>query len=97
MDWEGKESIAISFHDITHLKAIDEYKNKLLASVSHNLRTPLHSVIANLEIALKNIISKSEKKLIKIAKYSAFILLNSVNDLLDYAQFNSNALKISKK
>jgi signal transduction histidine kinase len=86
-----------SVMQLTTIKLLNEYKDHLLATVSHNLRTPLNGVIANLEIAYQNETCKDNKNVIKYAKVASFLLLNAINDLLDYSQIGLGKLRILKK
>ena len=45
--------------DKTEEKAINEYKTRSIESISHNLRNPLHGIIALLESSIQLIVSKS--------------------------------------
>jgi len=64
-----------------------QYKDKLLASISHNLRTPLNGSLTFLQGAINdNKVDISVKeKLIAPAIRSGTLLLNLINDILDYS------------
>ncbi len=49
-------------HRIEYLKKRDKYKDNMLATVSHDLRTPLNGIIGMLESVLEIISEKSIKK-----------------------------------
>ncbi|EDK32072.2 two-component sensor protein histidine kinase (dhkk, dhkj) (macronuclear) [Tetrahymena thermophila SB210] len=80
---------------------IFEYKNRMLASISHELRTPLNCSIQMLNLLIKNF--EEEKfdtqeiieMLIKPALNSNYILLNIINDILDYAQINTGDFQLT--
>ncbi|KAL4512445.1 hypothetical protein ABPG72_005447 [Tetrahymena utriculariae] len=99
--------ILIEFYDNTALlrnisqNDIFEYKNRMLASISHELRTPLNCSIQMLNLVIK---SFEEEKvdtqeiiemLIKPALNSNYILLNIINDILDYAQINTGDFQLT--
>ena len=96
-EWEGIESNAFYLHDIGHFKDIDEYKNKMLENISHNLRTPLTTHSGNLEITYEFEENKKKLHLIKISKIATFFLLHAVNDLLDYSQIRIEKFSCIKK
>ena len=70
--WEGVESFAFYLIDIEYYKNLDEYKNKMPANVSHNLRTPLTTVSGNLEIVYKQEERKENRSLLKVGKSRSF-------------------------
>ena len=81
----------------TELNTINEHKNKLLSHVAHEFRTPLNSIIGNLEI-LQDLIefpSELKEKHLIPALFSSTLLLNYVNDILDFAQMRSQKLKMN--
>ena len=56
----------------------------LTASVSHDMRTPLNSMIGLLNVIDDYVKEENGKKFLNIIKSSSKILLFLVNDLLDY-------------
>ena len=87
------------FELIVSLTENNEYKSKLLSSFSHELRTPLNGAMP----LLKNLHddenfkrSDSEKHYqLSIAINSLTILQMVLNDIVDYAQINSNQLQLN--
>ena len=63
------------------------YKNRILCSLSHELKTPLNLSISLLEYLLQNKLASEEvlQSLILPSVNSNKLLLNVVNDCLDYA------------
>jgi K+-sensing histidine kinase KdpD len=57
----------ILLEDITLFKQLDDYKDKLLATVSHDLRSPLQGSLAMMESALSSNDMEKMKKYIKNA------------------------------
>lgn len=71
--WEEKSSIMITLENISEqvlndrLKEIDKYKDNLLASVTHDLKTPLNCMMSFCKSALDSNNIVEIKKYIKIA------------------------------
>ena len=79
------------------LNTINEHKNKILAHVAHEFRTPLNSIIGNLELVqdLKEIPSQIKEDYLQPALFSSTLLLNYINDILDFSQMRSEKLKMN--
>lgn len=98
--WENQKAFLIILSDISaiklceKLKEIDLYKDQLLASVSHDLRTPLNGVVGILEILMENIKDAQMRKYLKIAVRCTNLLLFMVNDILDFSQINNGKLRL---
>lgn len=82
---------------INELNAINEHKTKILSHVAHEFRTPLNSIIGNLELMQEMIEIPLEIKdnYLKPGLFSSTLLLNYVNDILDFSQMRSNKLKMN--
>lgn len=72
---------------IATLERNDKYKSMVLATVSHEFRTPLNSALAMVTFAIEheNIPSKVSEDFLKPAISSLKMLLGLVNDILDYS------------
>ncbi|KRX07664.1 Signal transduction histidine kinase, homodimeric domain [Pseudocohnilembus persalinus] len=92
------------------MKELNETKNRLLANVSHDLRTPLNSIINNIKMAELEIKSnyfhmfqseKSKSCLEQIQKYHTMINSNSqmllllVHDILDHTRSQHKQIQIN--
>lgn len=103
LNWNNEEAILIFFNDITSklhekkLKEINNYKDMLLACLSHDLRTPLNSTLGHLEILKEKLQTKENLEYLSIAYKSSQILLFMINDILDFSQITFKKLKINKE
>jgi len=74
---------------VKKLENQNEYKMRMLASVSHELRTPLNCSISMLQIMRESLQLLGEVNMVKEnldpALYSSKLLLNLINDILDFA------------
>ena len=99
--WKNENVILVLFNDRTSffsvqkLKEINEYKDMLLATVSHDLRTPLNTIMGMHELILEQINEKAIRKLITTAQKSAKILLFIINDILDFSQISNGSLRLN--
>jgi signal transduction histidine kinase len=58
----------------------------MIASTSHDMRTPLNTIINMHELIEQNTENEHVLKWVKISKNTTFLLSSLVNDTLDYFQ-----------
>ena len=81
------------------LQQINEERTKFIATVSHELKTPLTSIIAFTDILSRNQGGpKKDRNMeqLEIVKKSGGHLLTLINDLLDYSRLESGDVKIDR-
>ena len=82
------------------LLQIDEERTKFLSTVSHELKTPLTSIIAFTDILSRNQAGEKKDRNMKqldIVKNNGNHLLTLINDLLDYSKLESGDVKLDKQ
>ena len=99
--WENKPCLLVLLADNTNLRKVielqnlDEYKNRLLATVSHDLRTPLNGLIGIFEVVIPQISEQEIKKNLTIGLRSANLLLYMINDILDFSQIIHKKIRLN--
>lgn len=86
-------------NDITDRKSIEKMKDEFISVISHELRTPMSSILGGLELLANNMVkpeSEKGKKIINIALNSSIRMVNIVNDILDLAHLESGKMQLSK-
>ena len=78
-----------------YLRTSENSRVTVLASVSHELRTPLNCIITMLDMVEKFLSNDLRENYIHPATSSARLLLNLVNDILDFSQSRARALRLS--
>jgi len=104
LTWDAKNAIALIFNDATEhcqnltLKVADINKNKMLAMISHELKTPLNGILGVVNILKREITESHLLHYLSICKSSGELLLNLVNSILDlqYIRDNKFTLKLTK-
>lgn len=82
--------------NLKKLSAESNMKSELLRTVSHELRSPLNSIMSMISsVSGFNQTSKNSEAL-KIASYTCSYLLYLINDLIDYSQIKAGCLRVSK-
>ncbi len=69
-------------------------KSELLASSSHDLRTPMNSIIGFAEILMDTGLDEEQKEYVKTIRQAAQGLLSLINDILDYSRIEAGKLNI---
>lgn len=82
---------------IANEKKVENNKNELITNISHDLKTPLTSIIGYLELLNSTEISEREKdEYIQIAYNKSLRLKELVNELFEYTKLASNELILKK-
>ena len=79
------------------LKKLDQLKSDFIASVSHDIRTPLNSVQESIALILDGIVNTGEEKgknVLEIAKRSISRLTVMINDLLDFSKLEAGKMRV---
>jgi two-component system sensor histidine kinase/response regulator len=69
-------------------------KSEFLANMSHEIRTPINGIIGMLEILQKTNLSVPQQEYLTKASYSADLLQNLINDILDISKIESGKLEL---
>ncbi len=96
LDAEGRVKYFVSTQrDITERKKIERMKSEAIASVSHEMRSPLTSIYGMLDIlGHKGRTSVADRRLLENARLSCERLIRLVNTLLDAEKLTGNAVDL---
>lgn len=81
--------------ELERLRRIDEMKSRFVASVSHELKTPLTSIKAYTEAVMDMATAEPMKKFLRVIDEEADRLLHLINDLLSTATIQSGELRLT--
>lgn len=101
INWKSKKAVLISFSDISstkkiiNLTEINRNKDIVLATVSHDLRSPLNNILGIFTILDERINEEASKKCITSGIQSGKILSFMINDILDFSRIKMNKLKLN--
>jgi PAS domain S-box-containing protein len=70
------------------------YKSLFLASMSHETRNPLNSILGMIDLLKETNLSDNQRESIEILEFSAGKLHKLLNDMLDLSRIESNKVKI---
>ncbi len=85
-------------HDITARKELERLKQKFMAMISHDLRTPLSTIVNYLEMLDTGLFGELNERgdhLLKIAQSNLHRMLCLINDLLDLEKAEFGGLKLN--
>jgi len=72
-------------------------KSRLLANVSHDIRTPLHGIIGIFNLLKQGTGEQQERKLVENGLHAANFLLSLLNTLLDLSRIEARQLVLEKR
>lgn len=86
-----------ALHDaIDAAERANEAKSKFLASMSHEVRTPINAVLGAIDLLEDSHMEAFQKKYIQLAQNSGQSLLSIVNNILDFSKIDSGAMEITE-
>ncbi len=92
--------VAVILENVTRMLLLDDVKSNLIATVSHELKTPLTSVRMALYLLLEKSVGDLNDKqmdLVATAREDADRLLKTLNDLLDLAKLEQGPTQLQMK
>ncbi|MDF9827797.1 NtrC-family two-component system sensor histidine kinase KinB [Ereboglobus sp. PH5-10] len=96
----GREGgAAILLQDVTKFRLLDDAKNNLVGTVSHELKTPLTSLRMAVYLLLEQntgALTPAQRDLLETARDDADRLLRILNDILDLARIESGTAALSR-
>jgi signal transduction histidine kinase len=92
--------VAVVLYDVTRFRLLDAAKSNLVATVSHELKTPLTGVRMALHMVLDNqfgTLSARQEELMETAREDAERLLRILNNLLDLASLDERGAELRRE
>lgn len=96
----GVVGAAVVLQDVTRLKRFDELKNDLVATVAHEVRTPLTSLRMAIHLAAEGVagpLTAKQAELLRGAREDCERLQGIVDDLLDLSRIQSGQLALEPR
>jgi signal transduction histidine kinase/CheY-like chemotaxis protein len=97
----GEEYVLSAFIDITPIEKERKYeaasntaKSDFLAKMSHEIRTPMNGIFGMAEALERESVNEIQKEYIQIIRKSADLLLNIIDDILDYSKIEAGKMLI---
>jgi PAS domain S-box-containing protein len=89
-------AIVTMLHDVTQFKELENLKSEFIAIISHQIKTPLTSILMIVDILLKEIkgeLNEQQRDLLKDAKFDSQRLKDFVFDLLKFSRLETGKTK----
>ncbi|MGQ9610021.1 MAG: ATP-binding protein [bacterium] len=100
VEWEGEDVYLVILRDITKLKEIEQMKDNIISIISHEIRSPITSILNALLLIYEGEnekLSESSKKWLDIAYRNSERLLSLVNNMLDISKIESGKIEFNFK
>ncbi|MFN3308199.1 MAG: ATP-binding protein [Anaerolineales bacterium] len=82
--------LAVTMHDITHLKELDRVKSEFVSAVSHDLRSPLTAILGYTElIGRVGPLNERQQEFVKRVQASVQGITALISDLLDLGRIEA--------
>ncbi|KAK0629477.1 hypothetical protein B0T17DRAFT_491385 [Bombardia bombarda] len=73
----------------------EKLKSDFLANMSHEIRTPMHGMLSACGLLLDTPLNERQRDIAKIMNESGQVLLQVINDILDYSKLASGSFSIT--
>lgn len=96
----GFGGVAVILQDVTKFRLMDDVKGNLVSTVSHELKTPLTSLLMALHILADQsfgALNERQRDLVVTARENAERLLGILNDLLDLSRLESGVSSLNRQ
>ncbi|KAH7118466.1 histidine kinase-like ATPase [Dactylonectria macrodidyma] len=70
-------------------------KNDFLANISHEIRTPMHGMLSACSLLLDSRLTEKQQETANIIEESGRVLLQVINDILDYSKLAAGSFSIN--
>lgn len=96
--WEFA-GVVMSVRDVTHEEEVDRMKREFIATVSHELKTPLTSMKGSLQVILGKGegLNDTERELIQVCLRNTDRLIRLISDILDISRIESGKVETRLK
>ena len=81
--------------ELAQKKDSESYVKRLVASITHDLRTPLNGILGITD-SLREFVGDEGKHFLEIVKNTGTMMLYLIHDVLDLAQIEANKLSLNK-
>jgi PAS domain S-box-containing protein len=77
-------------------EAASEARNRFIAGISHEMRTPLNAIVGFIHLCLQTGLTTQQREYVANTEHAARNLIRIVDDVLDYSAIESGALKLER-
>jgi signal transduction histidine kinase len=80
---------------IAKAEAANQAKSDFLANITHEIRTPLHSIVGYTDLLGDTTLTKTQQEYLDNAKSSARVLMGIINDVLDFSKMEAGMMQLT--